>query len=554
MKKFSANQSSFAFALILFCTSISFSQNYTWIKGSSNIDKSGIYGSKGISSSSNNPGSREGAMSWKDNSGNFWLFGGLGFDAVGTYDMLNDLWKYSFQTNEWIWIGGDILADKVGIYGTQGMASSNNKPGARIFGSTWADASGNLWLFGGVGNGTVNNQDLLNDVWKYNISTGQWTWVKGSSSTMQTANYGTLNVSNNSNRPGARLGACNWIDASGNFWMFGGYGVANNTLTGSLSDLWKYNSVTNQWVWINGNNLIDQNGVYGTLGVASTSNKPGSRAGANAWADNAGNIWMFGGNGFDATSAADDILSDLWKFNINNNQWTWIHGSNSQLNNGIYGTLGQPSASNRPGARYSASNWIDDNGNFWLFGGNGLDESSAFSDNLNDLWKYHVSSNQWSWQKGSKTVNQVGVYGTQGIASASNTPGARLAGNAWKDNLGNLWLFGGSGVPNSGIGTQGDLNDLWKLNLCSNVVVINPSTNLICKGESTVLSATGASSYTWSNFTSSTTSSITVSPSVTTNYYLNTTDATGCKNSASITVNVSACSSYFLIQLMENLF
>ena len=34
-------------------------------------------------------------MSWIDASGNLWLFGGDGYDSVGTQDeYLNDLWKY----------------------------------------------------------------------------------------------------------------------------------------------------------------------------------------------------------------------------------------------------------------------------------------------------------------------------------------------------------------------------------------------------------------------------------------------------------------------------
>ena len=38
-----------------------------------------------------------------------------------------------------------------------------------------------------------------------------------------------------------------------------------------------------------------------------------------------------------------------------------------------------------------------------------------------------VSANEWTWISGSST-DQMGVYGTQGIAAPSNVPGARNMG------------------------------------------------------------------------------------------------------------------------------
>ncbi len=36
-------------------------------------------------------------------------------------------------------------------------------------------------------------------------------------------------------------------------------------------------------------------GVYGTLGMASSSNIPGPRNYAASWIDSSGNLWLFGG-------------------------------------------------------------------------------------------------------------------------------------------------------------------------------------------------------------------------------------------------------------------
>ena len=67
-------------------------------------------------------------------------------------------------------------------------AAAGNIPGAREYPATWIDSSGNLWLFGGYGNVSSNNV-YFNDLWEYSQSTGEWTWVSGSSSTNVTGVY-----------------------------------------------------------------------------------------------------------------------------------------------------------------------------------------------------------------------------------------------------------------------------------------------------------------------------------------------------------------------------
>ena len=59
-----------------------------------------------------------------------------------------------------------------------------------------------------------------------------------------------------------------------------------------------------------------------------------------------------------------------------NSSWTWISGSNTTDQNGIYGTNGIANISNIPGARYESISWIDSNNNLWLFGGFGYDNNN----------------------------------------------------------------------------------------------------------------------------------------------------------------------------------
>src|SRR5271170_4408486 len=84
------------------------------------------------------------------------------------------------------------------------------------------------------------------------------------------------------------------------------------------------------------------------------------------------------------------------KASAQNNEWTWMGGTDSNNQAGVYGTLGTPATGNLPGSRDSAATWTDSNGNLWLFGGTGIDASGNLG-YLNDLWEYSPSTNQWTW-------------------------------------------------------------------------------------------------------------------------------------------------------------
>jgi hypothetical protein len=52
-----------------------------------------------VSAPVNVPGSRYDAASWSDRNGHLWLFGGYGFDSIGSPSSLNDLWEYQLKQN-----------------------------------------------------------------------------------------------------------------------------------------------------------------------------------------------------------------------------------------------------------------------------------------------------------------------------------------------------------------------------------------------------------------------------------------------------------------------
>jgi hypothetical protein len=435
--------------------------DWTWMKGAGTGNQYGTDTLPPPVPNTNTPGGRDSAATWTDASGNFWLFGGQGYDLAGksTPDplgLLNDLWEYN--NGVWTLVGPFSAASNInvsGVYGIAGVAAAGNLPGGRWGGATWTDKSGNFWLLGGQGFDSVGTSGLLNDLWKY--SAGQWTWVSGSNSANQKGVYGTKGVAAPGNTPGARWAAVTWVDASGNVWLFGGQGFDSTGAVGLLNDLWEFSG--GQWVWIGGSPLVNQNGVYGTEGTAAASNVPGGRQAAAAWTDASGSLWLFGGFGLDSVGTTNGILNDMWKFS--GGQWTWMAGSNLANQDGVYGTQGVAAAGGVPGSRWGSVTWVDAAGRLWLFGGWGLDATGTNGNGfLNDLWQY--SGGQWTWVNGSNSGNQKGTYGALSVPYVNDVPGGRRGAVAWKDAAGNFWLFGGQGYDSTGTSGSSYLNDLWR--------------------------------------------------------------------------------------------
>ena len=319
--------------------------------------------------------------------GNFWLFGGEGFDDEREKGDLNDLWEFSPSTGQWTWMGGSSTmvcglpgypCGVSGVYGVLGTPASANIPGGRSNAASWTDSSGNLWLFGGAGSDADGNSGDLNDLWEFSSSAGQWAWIGGSSEMTcvtapsqpsgvlcgQSGVYGTLEIPGAGDKPGGRDSASSWTDSKGNFWLFGGMGFDATGSYGLLNDLWKFDPSTDEWAWMGGSNTLGgQNiapGAYGTLGTPATGNTPGGRASGASWIDSKDRLWLFGGYG-SGPQGEDAYLDDVWEFDPATNEWAWLGGSNTMScwyqfcgQSGVYGTLGSPAIENIPGGRFGA--------------------------------------------------------------------------------------------------------------------------------------------------------------------------------------------------------
>jgi hypothetical protein len=153
-----------------------------------------------------------------------------------------------------------------------------------------------------------------------------------------------------------RWGSVTWSDTSGNLWLFGGQGITTNNVSGAsfglLNAIWKWTpgpldvSLPNQkysgsyveqgsWTAVANVGAANNAGTYGAVGAGGF---PGGRWGAGFTPDAAGNVWMFGGQGFDSSGNLV-LLNDLWKYNIAAQTWTWMGPTNSNTgqHNGVYG-------------------------------------------------------------------------------------------------------------------------------------------------------------------------------------------------------------------------
>jgi hypothetical protein len=168
------------------------------------------------------------------------------------------------------------------------------------------------------------------------------------------------------------------------------------------------------WTWIDGTKTAGPIGApqYGSFPSSAPptlpnpfTNTPGARYGAAGWTDKSGNLWLFGGDGWELAGGSPQVtlnapMNDLWVcVMIFGDYCEWqlqgaydptvgaqiIANAQHEGQGGSYllpgnGTVGFP------GARLGAATWTDTAGNLWLFGG------SDGSNYLNDLWKFNASA------------------------------------------------------------------------------------------------------------------------------------------------------------------
>ena len=157
-----------------------------------------------------------------DSTGNLWIYGGsfdCGIPNVG-FQVLADMWKYTTASNTWQFISGTLPLTTFAAknssfadYGIRGEEATTNSPGARSGHKLTIDLSTNeIYIVGGGFDLKLARSFGLDNVWRFSISTGNFTWLYGGSAgrflttnpqIYTVVNANTINFPNSMNIPGS---------------------------------------------------------------------------------------------------------------------------------------------------------------------------------------------------------------------------------------------------------------------------------------------------------------------------------------------------------------
>ncbi|CAE7436928.1 GPA3 [Symbiodinium sp. CCMP2592] len=364
------------------------------------------------------PSARQAGAAEADSSGRFWVFGGVN----ASLHHMNDLWHFMVEA-------GWTLAD----------AGSGLAPSPREGCSSAMDAAGRFWLFGGYDDAT-----FFDDLWYF----AEAVWVRADSSAWPAWAW-----------PAPRTLHSSAMDASGRFWLFGGYNGTTFGTCCTMNDLWCFSAEIQSSTTIT-TSLSSTTCVDAAAWFQVESGSGPSERYSHASAMEGGRFWVFGG-----TDHSGRDKSDLWHYTVED-AWTlvdqgsgpsarwlhsaaaadgrlWIFGGYQQGTFSVFGDLWyfqdqawtEVAEAGSPSPRFGHVSAMALN-RFWIFGGNDFRV-----DGLNDLWYFTPDVGWTSLPSGSGTW-----------------PSARQAGAAEADSSGRFWIFGGENAP---FNAPFMSNDLW---------------------------------------------------------------------------------------------
>jgi N-acetylneuraminic acid mutarotase len=140
-------------------------------------------------------------------------------------------------------------------------------------------------------------------------------------------------------------------------------------------------------------------------------------------------------------------LNDLWRYDMNTNEWTWIKGSTTQVSP-VYGTKGVAAAANTPrGWVYSLASTAPDG--IWLFGGGDYYIYGV----VNSLW--HFDGTDWTWISGDDQTAINRNYPSRGVPSTVHYPGPRHECAIWRISDTQFYIYGGYGATENPLSSHG---------------------------------------------------------------------------------------------------
>ncbi len=273
---------------------------WAWIKGPSDKNVAGVFGTKGVASDTANPEPFACAGSARGPDGALYIFGSR--TAGNDLELTNQLWK--FDGRNWTWLAGNGGTTDRGDWSVKGVADPNVHPSPRELATIWVDKQSRVFVFGGYGYDSTTMTGSLNDLWMFDGT--QWTWLSGSNLADQSPVFGTKGVFDAANTPGGFNGAGSIaIDSFGQVWVLGG--VLGSDYSNAL---WSWNGQA--WAWMDGSQTPNAPAVRGTKGVFSPSNGIGAVLMPNLAFDSKDHLWIFGGG--DAVDGSNGDENSLWRY------------------------------------------------------------------------------------------------------------------------------------------------------------------------------------------------------------------------------------------------
>ncbi|MEO6915348.1 MAG: kelch repeat-containing protein, partial [Chitinophagaceae bacterium] len=279
-------------------------------------DSKPTYTPKGVPAASASPGARTWMLTWKDKLDRLYFFGG--YNTIGRY-YYGDVWMFDPGINLWTWQSGNQWASNqpdLPVHGASGEFSSAFTPG--VASSSYVTET--------INSDGIVTMEIAREVWQYSVIINQWAWISGDRNlpvitpVTPPAHYGQKGVPSIDNTPGSRSYQAFWTDNKFT-WIYGGEITTESSQTAYLSDLWKYNRLTKEWTWVDGDSTLNKSADYGQKGIPGLNNQPGGRNTTAFWTDLQGNHWLFGGLRKKPTGQNSNLawyrLNDLWKLAVN---------------------------------------------------------------------------------------------------------------------------------------------------------------------------------------------------------------------------------------------
>ena len=62
---------------------------------------------------------------------------------------------------------------------------------------------------------------------------------------------------------------------------------------------------------------------------------------------------------------------------------------------------------------------------------------------MNDLWKYSIANDTWTWVAGEQVIEPTPNYGEVGVPASTNSPPGLHYPTMWIDSSNIIYIFGG---------------------------------------------------------------------------------------------------------------